>query len=108
MLMDEKTTFGDYSPKNAGDKYYGWVTLRDAVKRSLNVPAVRVLSELGVETGKEFAKSVGIEFDESDTSLTLALGGFSYGVSPLEMAAAYASFASGGEYRPKRADKKHY
>ncbi len=99
MLMDEKTTFGDYSPKNAGDKYYGWVTLRDAVKRSLNVPAVRVLSELGVETGKEFAKSVGIEFDESDTSLTLALGGFSYGVSPLEMAAAYASFASGGEYR---------
>lgn len=99
MLMDEKTAFGDYSPKNAGDKYYGWVTLRDAVKRSLNVPAVRVLSELGVENGKEFAKSVGIEFDESDTSLALALGGFSYGVSPLEMAAAYACFACGGEYR---------
>ncbi len=99
MLMDSPTSFGDYTPKNAGGKYYGWVTLRDAVKRSLNVPAVQVLSELGVETGKEFAKSVGISFDESDTSLTLALGGFSYGVSPLEMAAAYASFASMGEFR---------
>lgn len=99
MLMDSPTTFGDYSPQNAGGKYYGWVTLREAVKKSLNVPAVQVLSELSVETGKDFAKSVGISFDESDTSLTLALGGFSYGVSPLEMAAAYASFASLGEYR---------
>lgn len=99
MLMDAPTSFGDYSPKNAGDKYYGWVTLRDAVKRSLNVPAVQVLSELGVDAGKEFAQSVGISFAENDTSLTLALGGFSYGVSPLEMAAAYASFAAQGEYR---------
>lgn len=99
MLLDEPMDFNGYSPQNAGGRHYGWVTLRDAVKRSLNVPAVKVLSELGVERGKEFAKSLGIEFDESDTSLTLALGGFSYGVSPLQMAEAYAAFASGGIYR---------
>ncbi len=98
MLLDEATTFGDYAPRNFGNKYYGWVTLRDAVKRSLNVPAVKVFSDVGVETGKAFARELGVEFDGNDTSLTLALGGFSYGVSPLQMVGAYACFGSGGEY----------
>ena len=98
MLLDEVTVFGDYAPRNSGNKYYGWVTLRDAVKRSLNVPAVKVLDHIGVDTAKAFAASLGVEFDENDTSLTLALGGFSYGVSPMQMASAYACFASGGEF----------
>lgn len=98
MLLDEPTTFAEYSPRNFGNKYYGWVTLREAVTRSLNVPAVKVLSEIGVSAGKEFAQSCGIPFDPQDTSLTLALGGFTYGVSPLQIAGAYAAFASGGIY----------
>lgn len=98
MLLDEPTTFAEYSPRNFGNQYYGWVTLREAVTRSLNVPAVKVLSEIGVSAGKEFAQSCGIPFDPQDTSLTLALGGFTYGVSPLQIAGAYAAFASQGIY----------
>lgn len=98
MLFDEPTTFAEYSPRNFGNKYYGWVTLREAVTRSLNVPAVKVLSDIGVSAGKAFAQSCGIPFDPQDTSLTLALGGFTYGVSPLQIAGAYAAFASQGIY----------
>lgn len=98
MLLDEPTTFADYTPSNFNGKYYGWVTMREAVQRSLNVPAVKVLSEVGLGQGKAFAESLGISFDEADTSLTLALGGFTYGVSPWQLAGAYAAFASGGVY----------
>jgi len=98
MLLDEPTAFSDYSPRNFNDQYYGWVTLREAVRRSLNVPAVKVLNEIGIERGKEFASAVGIRFDKDDTSLTIALGGFTYGVSPMEIAGAYGAFASGGIY----------
>ncbi len=98
LLLDEPTSFADYTPSNYGSKYYGWVTLREAVTRSLNVPAVKVLSEIGLADGKAFAQSCGVAFDQSDTSLTLALGGFTYGVSPWQMAGAYAAFASGGVY----------
>ena len=98
MLLDEPTTFAEYSPRNFGNKYYGWVTLREAVTRSLNVPDVKVLSDIGVSAGKAFAQSCGIPFDPQDTSLTLALGGFTYGVSPLQIAGAYAAFASQGIY----------
>ncbi len=98
MLLDEPTSFADYSPRNFRDKYYGWVTLREAVTRSLNIPAVKVLADIGVDAGKDFAQSCGIPFDASDTSLALALGGFTYGVSPMQIAGAYAVFASGGVY----------
>ncbi|MEA5059031.1 MAG: PBP1A family penicillin-binding protein [Candidatus Pelethousia sp.] len=98
LILDEPTSFADYTPNNYGNKYYGWVTLREAVTRSLNVPAVKVLSDIGLRDGKAFATNCGISFDPDDTSLALALGGFTYGVSPWQMAAAYASFASGGLY----------
>ena len=70
--------------------------MREAVKGSLNIPAVKVLEDISVEAGKGFANKCGIEFDEADTSLTRALGGFTYGVSPLEISEAYTVFASGG------------
>ena len=98
MLLDEPTTFADYAPRNFNNKYYGWVTLREAVQRSLNVPAVKVLNEVGLGQGKAFAESLGVSFDKTDTSLTLALGGFTYGVSPWQLAGAYAAFASEGVY----------
>ena len=98
MLLDEKTDFNGYEPQNFGDKYRGWVTLREAVAYSLNVPAVKVLSSIGVDSGKMFAQQVGISFDAQDTSLALALGGFTYGVSPYQIAGAYAAFSAGGVY----------
>ena len=106
MILDEETTFADYTPSNYGNKYYGWVTVREAVTKSLNVPAVKTLSEVGVERAKDFAKRCGIEFDDKDDSLALALGGFTYGVSPLQIAGAYSCFASGGIYNTPTSIKK--
>ena len=106
MILDEETTFADYTPSNYGNKYYGWVTVREAVTKSLNVPAVKTLSEAGVERAKDFAKRCGIEFDDKDDSLALALGGFTYGVSPLQIAGAYSCFASGGIYNTPTLIKK--
>ncbi len=106
MILDEETTFADYTPSNYGNKYYGWVTVGEAVTKSLNVPAVKTLSAVGVYRAKDFAKRCGIEFDDKDDSLALALGGFTYGVSPLQIAGAYSCFASGGIYNTPTLIKK--
>lgn len=95
VIEDEPKSFGNYTPKNSGNKYYGNVTLRRAISGSLNIPAVTVLDDIGVENGKKFAQKLGIEFDSKDESLSLALGGFTYGVSPLQIAEAYAALKDG-------------
>ena len=99
MLLDDAAVFGDYTPRNASGRYLGWVTMREAVTRSLNLPAVSLFRELGVENCKIFAARFGIPFDVRDDSLTLALGGFTYGVSPYRLCGAYAALAAGGVYR---------
>ena len=98
MLLDDAATFSDYTPRNASGTYRGWVTMREAVTRSLNLPAVSLCDTLGVETCKAFAARLGIPFDARDNALALALGGFTYGVSPYQLAGAYASFANGGVF----------
>ena len=98
MLDDEPMDFDGYSPRNAGDVYCGKVSVRRAIEESLNIPAVEMLDSIGLGTGVAFSERLGISFDDECISLALALGGFTYGVSPLEMAGAYNTFASGGEY----------
>lgn len=98
VILDEPTDFNGYKPKNAGNAYYGNVTMRTALKSSLNIPAVKVLQSIGVESGRRYLQSVGIPLDDRDWNLSLALGSMTYGASPVQMAAAYAPFANGGEY----------
>lgn len=99
VLLDEKTSFaGGYTPKNAGDRYYGSVTLRTAVRNSLNTTAVRLLDEIGIDSAIEYLTKMGIPTQESDRNLSLALGSMTYGVTPVELAAAYVPYANGGVY----------
>jgi len=98
FILDEPTTIGDYTPSNAGGKYNGWITLRYAVARSINIPAVKVLNDIGIETGKRFAEQVNIPLHPEDKYLSLALGGFYKGVSPLELCNAYMPFANNGKF----------
>lgn len=98
MVLDEKADFNGYVPKNFSDTYSGWVTMREALARSLNLPAVRVFEQVGVSVGKLYAASVGIPFDRKDVGLTLALGGFTTGMSPLTLCNAFTPFANGGCY----------
>jgi len=100
IIRDEPITIGDYSPSNSGGKFYGNVTLRNAVARSINIPAVKVLYDIGIKNGIGFAEKLGIPFaDEDRNSLSIALGGFHEGVTPLELATAYTALADKGLYK---------
>ncbi len=98
VILDEPTAFGSYKPRNAGNAYYGNVTLRAALKNSLNIPAVKVIDAIGVGTARRYLTNVGIELDNRDWNLSLALGSMTYGASPTQMAAAYSPFANGGTF----------
>ena len=99
VLLDEKTSFeGGYTPKNAGDRYYGRVTMRTAIRNSLNTTAVRLLEEIGLDASIDYLTKMGIPTQESDRNLSLALGSMTYGVTPVELAAAYIPYANGGVY----------
>ena len=98
MLDDYRKDFNGYSPTNFKEVYYGKVTVRKALSLSLNVPAVEVLEKNGIEYSKDYARKMGIVFDDSDNYLALALGGMRYGASPTEIAGAYRTFAFSGNY----------
>lgn len=99
VLNDTPTTFsGNYRPRNSGHSYHGFVTVRQALKWSMNVAAVALLEQIGVASGRDFLMKVGIPLSDSDWGLSLALGSLTYGVSPVQLAAAYATFANGGVY----------
>ena len=102
QLLDEKTTISDYTPKNVGGVYRGYVSARDALSKSINIPAVKVLSYVGIDKAKAYAEHMGIEFDAKDDSYTLALGGMTYGVNIKDLAGAYSSFANNGSYSKPR------
>jgi penicillin-binding protein 1A len=98
FVLDEIENFNGYTPKNFNNRTQGWVTLRYAVAKSLNIPAVRLLEEIGIDNAKLFASNSGINFEEDDNNLSLALGGFSKGISPVSLCSAYTPFANGGYY----------
>ncbi len=99
VLKDEPTNFNGYKPRNAGYTYYGNVSIRSALASSLNVAAVALLNQIGVQAGRDYLQKVGIPLDDRDANLSLALGSMTYGVSPVELAAAYAPFGNGGTFR---------
>ena len=98
VLKDEPTDFNGYKPRNSGYTYYGNVSIRSALASSLNVAAVALLDQIGVQAGRDYLQKVGIALDERDASLSLALGSMTYGVSPVCLAAAYAPFGNGGMF----------
>ena len=98
LLLDEKTDFGGYSPKNYGNSYHGYVSAREALSQSLNVPAVKILAATGVQNAVEYLQKLGLSVSEDDHSLALALGGMKNGFTTPQLLSAYATFANGGEY----------
>lgn len=100
VVEDSPRSWGGYSPRNYDDEYWGSITVERALQWSRNLPAVWLLDRIGVDRGYSFALRLGIKLDERDRNLALALGGLTRGVTPLEMAGAYASFANGGYYIP--------
>lgn len=97
----------DYCPQNYNNRTYGTVTLDTAFKNSYNTPAIRMLDRVGIQKAfsyiepYHFAKLV-----DSDYLLPAALGGFTNGMTPLEMTKAYTTFGNSGSYTPSHAITK--
>ena len=98
FLLDQPLKYNDYTPRNSGGSFKGWITLRDISAFSVNIPAVYMLDEIGVSNAINHCENIGIEFSQTDNNLSLALGGFTHGITPLQLAAAYQPFANGGYY----------
>lgn len=89
-----------YDPTNYDTKgYRGYVTLREALTRSINLVAIKLEYQIGIKTGLSYAEKYGIHFNDVDkTSLSaLSLGQFE-GSNPLHMAAAFGTFGNSGVY----------
>lgn len=96
MVSDHPLNINGYAPKNYDNQNRGYITMQEAVHHSWNVPAVWLLNEIGIDSGVDFAKRSGIPLEKEDHTLSLALGGLSKGVTPLQMAQAYGVFANLG------------
>lgn len=108
VILDVRTSFPTreglpYVPVNYDHRYHGPVSAREALGSSYNLPAVKVLDQVGIETMTQLARQMGIttfddhpdeETGERRFGLALTLGGGE--VRLLELTAAYATFANGG------------
>ena len=101
LVADVPVRYGDYAPDNYSGEFVGLIGLEQALSLSLNIPFVRLLSEVGVERFIGLLRSAGAEHLRSEPGyygLSAAIG--SVAVTPLEVAGLYAALAEGGRYRP--------
>jgi penicillin-binding protein 1B len=96
MVEDSPSTFayGDqiYEPRNYKEEYHGQVTARYALALSLNNATVKVAEEVGYDKVADLAKAAGITSVKATPAMALG----AYDATPMEMAAAYTTFANSG------------
>lgn len=107
MLLDSLETYksgnSNWTPRNHNHVYLGSITMKTAIKWSVNTSAVKLMDQQGVSKSVDFAKKFGISSivesgSKNDYNLAAALGGLTNGVTPLELTAAYSVFANEGRY----------
>ena len=97
IVKDEKFEGG---PSNSNGRYSGNITLRYAVEQSKNTIAWKLLDELTPAVGLQYLKEMNFaKLDQRDEVPAVALGGFTYGTSAVEMASGYATIENDGIYR---------
>lgn len=97
IVKDEKFEGG---PSNSSGRYSGNITLRYAVEQSKNTIAWKLLEELTPAVGLQYLKDMNFaKLDQRDEVPAVALGGFTYGTSAVEMASGYATIENDGIYR---------
>ena len=106
---DVTTKIGQYRygwPVNYDYTYPGLSTVRYQIQVSHNIVPCKILNEMGIDKSIEYLKSCGVTSLVDDPSkeyndlglAQLALGGLTNGITPLQVAAAYAAIANDGEY----------
>lgn len=91
-----------WNPTNSPNKYKGYTTLRDNLKFSVNVAAVKIVDMIDIKTSVSYGKKFGLQLDDEDTKFFPAMalgqldGGAYGGTNPLTMASAYGVFGNNG------------
>ncbi|MEG6511231.1 PBP1A family penicillin-binding protein [Desulforamulus ruminis] len=99
IIDDIPQSFGSYSPRNSDGSFRGLIPMRTALIHSVNIVAIKLLNQVGLNQAVKFANGLGITtLDANKDGLAMALGGVSTGVIPLDMAGAYGAFANRGIY----------
>jgi penicillin-binding protein 1C len=101
LLMDMPQRFGDWQPRNFDQDFHGQVTAREALQRSLNIPAVQVLEKVGPARLASLLQQAGANLafpGTVDPGLPLALGGV--GIRLTDLALLYAALSDGGRVLP--------
>ena len=101
-VIDEKVTLpnGKDGPKNFGKGYRGDISIREALGRSVNTVAFKLLEDITPNKGLEYLakmKFASLTYQDND-NLAMALGGFTYGARVTDMAKAYSTLVNHGEY----------
>lgn len=107
------TTFDNYPvrleggspwPKNSPNTYTGWTSVQEGIRASINTIAVQALESVGTVAAYAFAtENLGLDLHPNDMALSpLGMGGLTYGLSTVEVAAAYSCFVNNGIYNKPR------
>ncbi|HWR45574.1 PBP1A family penicillin-binding protein [Sporomusa sp.] len=97
IIVDEPININGYSPVNYDKKYRGPVTMKKALRLSVNVAAVKLGQQVGIDQALTLAKTLGITtLTPEDNNLASALGGLTQGVNLWELTTAYSAFANSG------------
>ena len=95
-----------YCPRNYGNGNYGNVKLKTAFAKSYNTSAVRIFDQIGINNSFAYLEKFKFtKLMKDDYQLPAAIGGFTYGMSPIEITNAYTSF-NNGSYQTARAIRK--
>ncbi len=102
-IVDDSPIPGSWNPQNFDRRFHGKMTYRTALINSFNIPAIKISEKYGHGNVLKLAKKMGITTlvetgDENDENGSMALGGLTHGVTPLEMAGAYGAIANMGKF----------
>ncbi len=100
QILDEPINYNGFSPKNADGKFSGYISVRDAISESSNIPAVKALDYVGIDKAVSLLADMGINLSNADHNLALALGATKNGLKLNQIVVAYTTIANYGTYKP--------
>ena len=94
IIFEDENLESTWKPQNYTGEYYGTISLRDALVKSVNIVSIKLLRELGIEKSHDYLEKFGFEKHRLPKDLSLALGSGNF--SPAEMVRAYSVIANDG------------
>ena len=97
-ILDCPINYSGYAPENYDGKFHGYVSTRECVEKSLNIPAVKTLEAVGIKRAANYLEKLGLSIPEEDKTLALALGGMKNGCTLKDILSAYSSLQQSGMF----------